>query len=225
MKKELYLFIIWQNGRFMEKQIASDLKKKFEIFQVFDITWKSQNFVANLDRFYGKKLSKEYKKEKETGYGTFRAYLVYDKSPQISGGKNLAIITCKYNYRQLTGGGNLIYSSDNVAETNENLLFLFGKSLKEVEQEEPHTLPVQYTDDIVGCPCWQSIDQVLEIVKKVPYTRINAYKNSYLIHSKNADLARRILNANSRFKIPGVHKYFIDIGKVKQPIYIRKVGH
>ena len=224
MKKELYLFIIWQNGRFMEKQIYSDLKKKFEIFQVYDITWKPENFAASLARFYGKKLPKGCKKEKETGAGTFRAYLVYDNHPQISGGKNLAVITCKYNYRQLTGGGNLIHASDNVSETNENLLFLFGKSLKEIEQEEAHTLPQAYSVDVVGCPQWESIDKVLEVVRKIPYTRINAYKNSYLIHSKNADLARRILNANSRFKIPGVHKYFIDIGKTKQPIYIRKVG-
>lgn len=224
MKKELYLFIIWQNGRFMEKQIYSDLKKKFDIFQVYDITWKPENFAANLARFYGKKLPKGCKKEKETGSGTFRAYLVYDNHPQISGGKNLAVVTCKYNYRQLTGGGNLVHASDNVAETNENLLFLFGKNLKEIEQEQPHILPKPYFGDVVGCPQWKNIDEVLEVVRKIPFTRINAYKNSYIIHSRNADLARRILNASSRFKIPGVHKFFVDVGKSKQPIYIRKVG-
>ncbi len=34
MQKELYLFIVWQNARFMEKQIAADLKRnsKFSEF-------------------------------------------------------------------------------------------------------------------------------------------------------------------------------------------------
>lgn len=224
MKKELYLFIIWQNARFMEKQIFADIKKKFEIFQSIDITWSKQNFAANLARFYGKKLPKGCKKEKETGAGTFRVYLVYDENPQFCDGKNISICSSKEQYRQLTGGGNLVHASDNTDETNENLLFLFGKNLKEFEQEGKKTELQSYNKDIIGCPTWENIEQVLEVARKIPFTRIKEYKNSYIIHSKNADLARRVLNASNHFKLPGVHKYFIEIGKTKQPIYIRKIG-
>ena len=63
MQKELYLFIIWQNGRFMEKQIIADLRKKFEIFRIFEVSWKEENFALNLARFYGKKLPKGCKAE------------------------------------------------------------------------------------------------------------------------------------------------------------------
>ncbi len=206
----------------MEKQIAADLKKKFEIFQVYDISWSADNFASNLARFYGKNLPQGLKKE--TGTGIFRMYLVYDKNPQLSGGKNLAIATCQSNYCQLTGGGSLVYASQNPQETNENLIFLFGKSTKEVELEQPHLVAKIHNQDIIGVPFWKNIEEIEEIIKKLPYTRIKPYKNAYLIHSKNADLARRIINATSRFKIAGVHKYFIDIGKSKQSVYIRKVG-
>ncbi len=224
MQKELYLFIVWQNARFMEKQIAADLKKKFEIFRVLEVTWKPENFSLNLARFYGKKLPKGCKKEKETGAGTFRVYLVYDHNPQYANGKNVNIVKSKYEYRQLTGGGNLVHASDNPQETNENLLLLFGKTIKDFEQEGPDTAITPYGRDLVCCPVWESLELALEAVKKVPFTRVKAYKNSYLIHSRNADLARRILNASSHFSIPGIHKYSIEIGKSRQPVYIRKVN-
>ena len=224
MNRELYLFIIWHNGRFMEKQIAADLKKKFDIFQIYNVVWKPDNYAANLARFYGKKLPKGYKKEKETGSGAFRAYLVYDKNPQFSKGKNIAIQHCKSNYRHLTGGGNLVHATDNATDTNEDLLFLFGKTTKDFEQEQPNPLPQDYERDVIGSPRWENIEQVLEVVKKLPFTRIKEYKNSYIIHSKNADLVRRILNAKNHFKLPGVHKYTINIGRAKQAIYIRKVS-
>jgi len=224
MKKELYLFILWQNARFMEKQILSDIKKKFELFRTYEVTWKDENFATNLARFYGKKLPKGCKKEKETGSGAFKVFLVYDKNPQFADGKNISIVTCKYNYRQLTGGGNLVHASDNPVETDENLLFLFGKTIKELEQEGPQNTVIPYSGDVIGCPSWQSVQQALDMVKKIPFTKVKAYKNSYIIHSRNADLARRVLNAESHFHLPGIHKYFIEVGKNKLPIYIRKVN-
>lgn len=154
MQKELYLFIIWQNGRFMEKQIIADLRKKFEIFRIFEVSWKEENFALNLARFYGKKLPKGCKKEKETGAGAFKVCLVYDNNPQYADGKNANIVKSKQDYRQLTGGGNLVHASDNPAETNENLLFLFGKTVKDLEQEGPRAEICVVRRDLVGCPVW-----------------------------------------------------------------------
>ena len=224
MQKELYLFIIWQNGRFMEKQIIADLRKKFEIFRIFEVSWKEENFALNLARFYGKKLPKGCKKEKETGAGAFKVCLVYDNNPQYADGKNANIVKSKQDYRQLTGGGNLVHASDNLAETNENLLFLFGKTVKDLEQEGPRAEICVVRRDLVGCPVWDSLQQALDTVRKIPFTRVKAYKNSYLIHSRNADLARRLLNASSHFSIPGIHKYSIEVGKPRQSIYIRKIN-
>ncbi len=223
MKKELYLFIVWQNARFMEKYIVGDIKKKFELFQIYEINWSEKNFAANIARFYGKKLPNGYKKEKETGSGSFLALLVYDRSPQFSEGRNIAITTAKSNYTHMIGN-NLVHASNNLEETNEDLLFLFGKNVKEIEQEEAFFIPRKYNKDIVGCPIWQTTDEALDIVRKIPFTKVTKHKESFLIHSRYADTARRILNATSQFKFPGRHKYFISVGKSKQPIYIRKIS-
>ncbi len=223
MKKELYSFILWHNSGFMEKQIISDIKKKFEIFRSFEINWSEKNFARNLSRFYGKKSAIICHKEKELGLGSFKLFLVYDNNPQYSEGKNINIDKCKHEYCQLTGGGNLIDADNNAFDTNEHLLLLFGKGVKDFEAAKVETELCIYNQDLVGCPCWQSLEEALDTVRKIPFTHVKAYKNSYLVHSKNADCARRILNAESRFSVPGIHKYTINIGKQKQPIYIRQI--
>lgn len=222
MDRELHLFIIWNNARFMEKQILNDIKKKFEIFQTYEITWSEQNFAKNLSRFYGKKLPKSCKKEKEVGLGPFLVVLVHDNHPKMINNRNHNIVATKQSYRHLLGK-NLIHASDTTQEATENILFLLGKNVKEIE--EAGERPVQQiSGDIPGSIAWKHIDEALNLAKKIPFTKIISYKESYLIHSRHADIVRRILNATPcRFKIPGRHKYYIKVGKNKQPIYIRKV--
>lgn len=223
MKKELYLFIIWSNARFMEKNIVNDIKKKFELFQIYEVFWSKDAFESNLTRFYGKKIPKSIKKAKETGTGSFLALLVYDRSPQFVDGHNIAVSIAKNNYRQFLGK-NLVHASDNQDETNENLLFLFGKNLKEIEAEESFFIPRPWHYDIKGTPGWNSIDEALDTVRKIPFTKATPYKESFLIHSRHADTARRILNATNHFKFPGRHKYLIRVGKGSQAVYIRKIS-
>ncbi len=223
MVKELHLFIIWNNARFMEKQILNDIKKKFEIFQIYEISWSEEDFAKNLARFYGKKLPKSCKKEKEVGSGPFLAVLIHDNHPKITNNKNYNVASTKQSYRRLLGK-NLIHASDTSDEAAENILFLLGKSIKEIETEEPFLSPRPIVRDIPGNHFWNSIDEALTLVKKIPFTKTVAYKDSFLIHSHHADIVRRILNASPcRFKIPGRHKYYVKIGKNKQPVYIRKV--
>ena len=223
MNREMYLFIIWQNARFMEKTIVNDIKKKFELFQIYEITWTPECFANNLARFYGKKLPKGCRKEKETGAGSFLVLLVYDKNPRMSNGRNIAIMTTKQYYRRMMGR-NLIHASDNEQETNENIIFLLGKNIKEIEKEESFFIPKPHKHDLVGCAPWSSIDEAIETVRKVPFTKVTPYKDSFLVHSRNASTAKRVLNASNRFKIPGRHKYYIKVGKTKYPMYLRKVS-
>lgn len=224
MAKEPYIFVLWQNARFMEKNIINDIKKSFEIFQSYEITWSPEFFANNLARFYGKKLPKGCKKEKEVGCGPFLVLFVYDNNPKYNkNGQNTNTIKAKHQYRQMLGA-NLIYASDTPFETTENLLMLFGKNIADLEKEPQSTPTIAHSGNVVGCPGWLSIDEAIEIAKKVPFTHITPYKKSYIIHTRHADLIRRLLNAQSHFKIPGRHKYFIKVNKTKYPIYIRKVS-
>lgn len=116
--------------------------------------------------FTAKNSPKDVKKKKETGAGAFKVCLVYDNNPQYADGKNANIVKSKQDYRQLTGGGNLVHASDNLAETNENLLFLFGKTVKDLEQEGPRAEICVVRRDLVGCPVWDSLQQALDTVRK-----------------------------------------------------------
>jgi len=224
MKKELYTFILWQKARFMEKNIINDIKKNFELLQSYEITWTPEFFVNNLARFYGKKLPKGCKKEKEIGCGPFLLLFVYDSNPQYDSKKrNINIRNAKHKYRQLLGA-NLVHASDTPEETMETTLFLLGKNTKEIEKESSQPFPILHNMDIKGISSWKNIEEALDIAKKIPFTHVTPHKKSYLIHTRHADLVRRLLNARSHFKIPGRHKYFIKINKLKFPIYIRKIS-
>lgn len=65
-----------------------------------------------------------------------------------------------------------MHASDNLAETNENLLFLFGKTVKDLEQEGPRAEICVVRRDLVGCPVWDSLQQALDTVRKIPFTRV-----------------------------------------------------
>ena len=65
MEKELNIFIIWENARKNTDNILQTMRKKFEIRDVYEITWKRENFTKNLRRFYGANLPKQLRKTSE----------------------------------------------------------------------------------------------------------------------------------------------------------------
>ena len=219
MQKDFSLFILWPNSGFMEKQIINDIKKKFEIFRIFEICWKEERFQRNMKRLFGKKFYKEAHPDKPN-VGNIKVYLVADSAPQYTEGVNRNISELKERFCQL---GNLVETVDDEIEINQILFMLLGKNIKETESEGVCQEPYPYTRDLIGYPCWKSLEKALDIVRKLPFTHIKAYKNSYLIHTRFADSVRRLLNAESLFSVPGIHKYTIKIGRKKQHIYIRQV--
>ena len=49
---ELHLFIIWEKGRHLEKEITDDILKHFFIIQTIDILWSQEKVNNNFSRFY-----------------------------------------------------------------------------------------------------------------------------------------------------------------------------
>ncbi len=131
MQEELHLFIIWSKGLYLQEPIIDDIKKHFEIKQIFNCNWEKQSFASHLSRFYGKKLFQCYKKEKRCGNDNFLAIVVIDKHPHYKDGLNLNTADLKYKYRSWYGGGFLIHASDTAEEGAENLKTLTGLSVPE----------------------------------------------------------------------------------------------
>ncbi len=205
-KKNLYLFILWQNGRVKEKEFLEDIKNKFEIFQIYEISWREEDFAPSLARFYGKKLPKGCKKEKDTGRGPFLAIWCFDPNENIDKtGNNVTLLSAKRDYRSFLGG-NLLHASDNPIETNENTLFLLGKNLNELLSEPASETPKIYNKGLVGFPCWKDLSEALTLIRKCPDTIVDTTKKKPIIYTKHIDVIRRLLNAEkcflfSRYKI------------------------
>ena len=217
--RNLYIFILWQNGRVKESEFLKDVSQKFEIFQIYEITWSEEDFAPALARFYGKKLPKGCKKEKETGRGPFLAILFYDNNEVFNEYGNGNVMSAKVTYRNFLGG-NLLHGSDSSVETNENTLFLFGKNIDEISKESAFLTPKAYRKNIVGFPCWKDFDEALNIARKCPDTTVNTIKNKILIETKHFDMLKRLLNAEkcwwcNRYKITTAKgSYLINLKKL-----------
>lgn len=132
MSAETNIFIIWQNGRYLEQQIIADISTKFELQQVFELSWPMRDFHYNLAKFYGKSLPKGCRKEKECGCGDFLVVVVQDNQPHYEGGKNKNMKDAKALYRQMYGGQNFIHCSDTQQEGLDNLAYLTGLKPEDV---------------------------------------------------------------------------------------------
>ena len=131
MSAETHIFIIWQNGRYLEQQIIADIASKFELLQIFEVSWPEREFHYNLAKFYGKSLPKGCRKEKECGCGDFLVLLVKDSAPDYKDGKNQNTVHLKLHYRREFGGKNFIHCSDTKQEGIDNLAYLTGMTAEE----------------------------------------------------------------------------------------------
>lgn len=224
MKKELNLFIIWNNARGKEKEILADISENFEIRQVYNITWSKERFADNLTRFYGKKLPKNCKKQQECGTGSFLLVVIHDLKPAVKNNLNGNIIGRKYQYRQWTGGGHLIHAADNQQEAEENLLFLLGTNVKEFEQTHPLPWDRKVIDlkrDLSGAENWKDENEFQTFLNKLPETKQQKTADIPLIISSNTALTCRFLNAAKKFSLIKRNLYKVVINNKPQLIRIK----
>ena len=232
MEKMLQLFLIWENGRKQEEKILNDIAAKYEILQVFDIKWPQEEFANNLSRFYGKRLPAGCKKEKECGTGEFTLIVCYDNHPNMvyddhhhNERSNSNPIRDKYNYRQWTGGGYLVHASDNINETNDNLLILLAKTAKEIEQE--YSQPwngkrIKISTNVMGANGWKNENELRKVIDKLPNINLHTGVNRELIIT-TPDFAytSRLLNLKKRFNLFKKNQYMVVINGRNRNILIK----
>jgi len=143
IEKEIHLFILWENARQKTDELFILIQEKFEIHDVYEITWNPKNFARNLKRFYGVTLPDPFRKVKQCGTGPFLLVIVSDKNPKhgmrrTSFGKQLVntnMYDSKRKYRQLFVGGFPIHGSIHEKEANHDLTLLLGKNIEQVYHE------------------------------------------------------------------------------------------
>lgn len=139
----LHILIIWSSANEKKDFIIDDLRSQFHIIQVLKLHWDEDKFHDNFRTFYAHSLKHLNKhqlrsilnnKIKHCGTGDFMVVVFEDPHPEMqeretSSGKrivNVHIFDKKTQYREMTGGGHRIHSSDDAWETNKDLTLLFG---------------------------------------------------------------------------------------------------
>ena len=180
-KKELHLIIIWENGRYKEKEIIKSISEKFEFVEKYKVNWNKNLFGKNLTTFYGTNLPPNSDKEKHCGNGEFLLIIFYDNDPKYGYVKtskgtervNVNIFSCKEKFRELTGGGHKIHSTNSPLETNHDLTLLLGVNYNDYEillkdkfnkNKKNENIVKNIPYNIIGVNGWESLEQLFYVM-------------------------------------------------------------
>jgi hypothetical protein len=177
MEKELNLIIIWENGRVAENEILADLNENFSICECIDMEWTEEHFHTNMTRFYGQKLPKGSHKEKHCGKGRFLLVTFFDENPiytdrETSRGPELVntnVFDKKQLYRNWTGGGHKIHTTNGSHETAHDLMLLLGHNIEEYVQRFENGIYKEsqvklLTKNLEGSDGWDSFSHMFKVV-------------------------------------------------------------
>ncbi len=178
----LHLLIIWSNASRKKEEIINDLRKSFVVRNIFAFHWDKDVFLQNLKVFYSHSQyaldEKEYHnlfvyKMQHCGSEDFTAVIVEDEHPDLqeretSSGKvvvNANMFDKKQLYREWTGGGHQIHTSNSDWETNKDLTMLFGYNSKDfTEHYEPSEQEIEINRNCVGVGGFDSIEQLFYLL-------------------------------------------------------------
>ena len=110
---------------------------------------------------------------------------------------------------------NSAHSSDDFNETNDNLLFLLGKTAEEIMAE--YTQPwngkkIKISSSMIGANGWKNMQELQNIIDKLPNIELSKGANKELIIT-TSDFAytSRILNMKKRFNLFKKNQYMVVI--------------
>ena len=172
---ELHLFIIWNKGRYKQDEILKDIQSTLTIVDAVEINWTESKVENNYSRFYGLKLKEKGSKIRECGTGPFLLITVFDENPhyeyvETSRGHervNTNIFTLKQKYRQWTGGGHKIHSTNSIAEINHDLTLIIGENAADYMKRRKGAWNKEISSisqDLVGADNWSSLKEIFYVL-------------------------------------------------------------
>lgn len=230
--KELQVFLIWDKGRVKEQEIIADIANKYQILQVFEISWNPKYFPANITRFYNKNMRGGYSKTKQSGTGKFLFLICFDNQPayQYVAERNIEVntnaILNKSAYRQWTGGGFLVHASDNYNEVEENLLFMLGMNNQEVLTQFNQPWNGEYLPfdkNMPGSPEWKNMEQLFNFAAKISNLSLKLENGVLIVSAKNQKQAKRLLNLHKPLFSFKKNQYKTRVGGKNIKVILRQI--
>ena len=155
----LHDLVIWPNARGFTETILSDLRQSFNVLSVTSIHWDENKRYDNIRVFYSrswqglsrsKRQKAVHEKAEYCGNGPLTLIIFEDSAPEMTIGQttegrseiNARVFNKKKEYRDLTGGGHLVHTSNNDKETDRDLVLLLGVGADDYLK----SLDTQHTD-------------------------------------------------------------------------------
>ncbi len=250
----LHDLIIWSNAATIKDFIVDDLRVNFELYKIFQFRWKESDFIGNLTTFYAHSQRHLNEKHYENllkhkmvhcGIGDFYVIVFEDKNPVMekrqtsSGGSlvNVNVFDKKTYYRELSGGGHKIHTSNDEWETNKDLTILFGKNIKDFLLETPKSLDIEICENnCLGTNGFKSIQQLFYLLNNTlnycvlrnheclpdQYTSEAHGDIDLLVEDKN--YAKYLTQAKDVYNIPYRVYHTIQIAGEEVPFDFRYLG-
>ena len=214
---EIHIIIIWEKGLEKLSHIIYDLENSFKVLDVKKNIWNKKNFSNNLSRFYGEKLPDGSFKEKHCGNGPFISVIIKQDNPIYEKRKtsrgvflvNSNLYDKKQLYRQWTGGGHKVHTSNDVAEANHDMFFIFGtKSSSYLEIKNWNKEIKEYNSKVKGVDGWKNFDDMFSFINKLSdYVILRNYKEIDSINANDSDIDFLTKNKDFSYHINGFKKH------------------
>jgi len=142
MRRNLFLFLLWEKSRKLEDEIRSRISHEFDILREIEVLWPRKVYLRRLWDFYGfGSWFTWWNKSRKCGRGSFLVLVVEDHNPvwakrRDTRGRELVVddhvYQLKRELRQMTGHSNIIHSSVTLDETLQEMQALFHCTPEEV---------------------------------------------------------------------------------------------
>lgn len=217
---ELHLIVLWEFARREEQRILDDLHGRLDVIHTEILTWPGDP-EACFRRFYGANLADAHGKVRTCGGGAFRLVVVRDNNPrdglvETSRGvecANLNLFGLKALYREWTGGGHKVHTTNTAAEFARDIYLLTGHAASEWSDGPPpggmSVLP--------GQSGWRTLREVFGFLDRLtPYVVL---RNAEMLpdafdHTLHGDIDLLVEDAEATASLLGAKKVFPDPQRV-----------
>ena len=223
---ETHLIVLWEFARAEEKRILDDVHARFAVLHDDVVSWPGDP-LACFRRFYGANLPDADGKVRLCGGGAFRMLIVADENPayalrETSRGLeqvNLNLFDAKIRYREWTGGGHKVHTTNSVAEAERDIFLLTGHTASEWTKGRPAGELVV----LPGQTGWKSLRELFAFLDRFsPYAVLrNAETLPDSFDPKlHGDIDLLVENADTTASLLGARKVFPEPHRVHYEITV-----
>lgn len=245
-EKELHLMIVWHRGMSLKARILADLQTRFQIANVYEISWDEKDFPRNVSRFYGKKLPDIDRKVRECGLGSFLLVTFLDVSPvygvrQTTSGLqrvNTNVFDLKKSYRDMDSVPFSIHATNDPAETRRDIFLLLGEVYENYLRD---SVPwkgavVQLKSNTYALDGFSGLKELFQLLNQcAPYVVLRNYENlpkTYVVGSHgdidllvgSLDDAVGLLCAKKESEVKYRVRYSVSVGGEDVYFDLRSAG-